>query len=212
MIDMQKICFINGIIRNDKSTETTKELLKADHEGVKEWNKKHITNSNARKKPKEKESVYDEVVRLCRKYNVPPIFECRMDNDTIKSIMRKSAQLELWNDTKEGVYCVPRNRPKIKKKAYHKYNRMEGRAILLWRCGMLKFRRYQREYNIKKGIPIDCPFGFCVDEDTMNHALECMFSPVKLEQWVPGSIEDDRMIKFILELHSERLKYERSLF
>ena len=151
-------------------------------------------------------------MRICRKYNVPPIFECRMDNDTIKAMIRKNAQIELWNDSKEGVYCVPRGMPKIKKKPYHRFDRKKGRAILLWRCGMLKFRRYQRKMYEDKGKSIDCPFGFCTEEDTMNHALECMFSQVKLEQWVPGSIEDDRMIKFILELHSERLKYECSLF
>ena len=115
------------------------------------------------------------------------------------------------NLSREGVFSIPRGMPRIKKKPYHRFDRLRGRAILLWRCGMLKFKRYQRSMYEKKGESIDCPFGFCTEEDTMRHALECNFSPIKMENWFPGSVEDDRMIKFILDLHSERLKYESPL-
>ena len=163
------------------------------------------------KKMKTSKGKLRYAIRGSGRYEIPPILECKMDNDTIKCLIRRKAQLELWEESKEGKFSVPRGMPKVKNKPYHRFNRLEGRAILLWRCGMLKFRRYQREYYEKRRQDTSCPFLFCTEEDTMSHALECKFSNVKLQQWFPGSVEDERMIEFILKLNKERLKLERAL-
>ena len=144
-----------------------------------------------------------------------PIIEFRASDDHIKSMVKRKSDLELWDDVKEGVYTVARDIPRLKKKPYHRYNRYRGRAILMWRCGMLKFRRYWRNYYESKRMSIYCPHDLCPEEDTMKHALECPFMDTKLEPpnepWRAKETEDSRMIKFILDLNRERKRYNRPI-
>ena len=211
LIDMQKICYINQIYHQKTSTETTRELLKKDQEAVEEMNNK-IRKSKAKKKPKLKESVYDEIVRLCRKHNIPPIFETRMGNETIRSMIKNREQLGNWNDTKQGKYTVARRMPREKMKPYQKYPRRKGRAILLWRCGMLKFRRYWKNHYEARKESILCPHPLCGEDDTMEHAIQCLFMDTKLEKWSDHLLEDDHMVDFIIGLNQERsVRYRRPL-
>ena len=75
----------------------------------------------------------------------------------------------------------------------------------------MKFRRYWRVYYENKRMSIYCPHDLCPEEDTMNHALECPFMDTKLDPWQEGVSEDERMIKFILNLNRERKRYNRPI-
>ena len=211
LVDIQKICYINSIIRQDKTTKITRELLDADHKAVSEFNEK-IKKSKAKKKPKERESIYDEITRLCRKHNVPPIFECNMWNDTIRTIAKKNETLKNWEDIKQGHHTIVRKMPRTKNKPYQRFNKKKGRAIMLWRCGMLKFRHYWRNYYQAINQSVTCPHPLCGENDTWLHALECPFMDTKLGPWEKDTSEDDRMVNFIMSLNQERsVRYMRPL-
>lgn len=202
-IDSQKICFINGII-NGGSTENVRRLLRDDKQLIDEWNRENEHLNITRKKPvKNKKSIIEEVIELCEKYGIGNITETEIDNEEIKMIIKKKADHELWLDVLEGKFTVKRSHPREGVKFYHRFKKTEGRAVLLWRIGALKFKRQWRNFYEKKKISMGCPNRFCPEEDTLHHAVLCPFMESKFKG-DGGVYEDYHWARFLVDLSRER--------
>ena len=173
-----------------------------------EWNNKNEElNLKRKKKVKNKKSIFDEIQELCRKYGVPDITEKEVDNEEIKMIIKRRADLELWLETLDGKLNVKRDSVKDKYRPYHRYGKTRGRMVLLWRIGALKFRRHWREFYKSKGMSIDCPSNLCGIEDTLQHAAQCLFMGSKLRWNGDMETQDYYMADFLVNLSYER--YQR---
>lgn len=199
-IDIQKLCFVNKIIKG-KSSETLKKLLFEEVTQVAMWNEK---NSKLRNPQKERTSILDEITEICRKYEIPVITEHSIDNEEIKRIVKMRANIELWKDLIEGKHNIKRESMWERSRQYHRYVKLTGRAILLWRCGMLKFKGYWRDYNERRGAGTKCPHALCGEDDNFWHSTRCQFMDTKLRWWGDKEFIDYSYGKFIIELNHER--------
>ena len=163
------------------------------------------------KQPNFKTSVIGQVAKICEKYDIPNPVECRVSSGHIKSVIKNRAAINIWRESCDGVYNVKRDHFRGKHKPYHFMPRWSGRYLLLWRCGLLRFRYYWKEYNIKRKNSIECPFGFCTERDTYEHSLECRFNPVKMEEYSSEVSEDVRILRYLYLMDKERRKLQRGL-
>ena len=185
IIASQKICFINRVW-NENQDEVNKKLLMRDY-----------------MKSEDGEGVLDEITRLCRERNILPITNFRQDNERIKEHIIRWNDLENWKESMKSKYSVTRMQTVNKFRFYHDFVRSEGRAVLLWRCGALRFRYQWKRYYMKKKQDISCPWWSCNENDTLKHAMECIFMNTKVDFSLP---KDERMGKFVMQLNRERIK------
>ena len=155
---------------------------------------------------KDKKLIMEEVEELCSIVGISNVREWIMENDEIKMKIKRNEKFRLWQSTKDGVFNVKRERVNYGWKPYHRYEKREGRAVLLWRCGALYFRRYWRTENEKKKIQMTCPFWLCGEEDTFEHARVCKFMYAKVWRYSDESWEDFCISEFIMRLDHERKK------
>ena len=189
IIDCQKICFINKVWYNERDIENKKMLL------------------NDYQKSEYGKSVMDEIIIGCQRFGVSNIFRRRIFNEDIKFIVKRKTDNEYWNESMKSKYSVTRMQTVSKFRYYHEFVKGEGRAVLVWRCGSLKFRSQWRKYYMKKYEGITCPHPCCGEEDSLVHALKCPFMITKLGN---EKSEDKRMGVFLMKLNRERIKYYRA--
>ena len=91
-------------------------------------------------------------------------------------------------------------------------DRIHGRAILLWRCGALKFRTSWTKYHKKAGNSLKCPNMMCPEDDSLQHAMQCMFSDTKVGPWSEDTHMELRMAKYLVELNRARTKFRMPIF
>ena len=143
---------------------------------------------------------------MCDKYGIPPVTEnADVDNEFIKYKVKRFAEVESWKSCVGCRLVVTRPFIRSAPRFYYRMNRVEGRAVLLWRCGYLKFKDSWRKYHSKRG-GTRCPNIFCSEDDSLNHALRCRFATVKIENANTGTPFEIRMARFLVNLDRERSK------
>ena len=193
VIASHKICFINKIWNEDQDPTNKKLLLRDHRECNREGNMK---------------SVIDEVNKLCRERGLLPVTNFYYDNEFIKREIIKSNDIECWRESMTSRLSTTKMQTVYKYSRYHDFIRSEGRAVLLWRCGALRFKRSWRNFYERKGKDMSCPHPLCAEFDTLEHAKRCPFMLTKVK-WEGN--EDKTMASFILRLNRERKKYQRCI-
>lgn len=186
IIAAQKINFVNNIAIYGRNHMTHK-VLTADH-------LLHSANS-----------IVSEIKTLCAVYDMPSVWEFPSDKDTIRSKIDMVNDCQLWKACFKSSIVVTRLNLITDYKPYHFKNRFEGRAILLWRCGSLRFRYLYRKSYIRKSDK-SCPHDLCGEDDTFRHATKCPFMRTKLSH-DENVVYEDRVAQFLIELNRERLQY-----
>ena len=187
IIESQQMCFINTIVNNDDNEEA-KYLLD-----------KEVSDRG------DGTSVKELVEEMCSKYQIPSIFEFDVDNETIKFKVKRFAEVESWKSCLSSRLVVSRPFIRLRIRPYYRFNKAEGRAILLWRCGYLKFRDSWRDYHSKRD-GLKCPNSVCPETDNLDHAFKCKFSVIKMQSADTGIPFEKRMARFLLDLNADRLK------
>ena len=82
--------------------------------------------------------------------------------------------------------------------------RSHGRAVLLWRCGALRFRYLYRKSYIRKSDR-SCPNNLCGEDDTYAHAVRCPFALIKMSR-DENVMFEDRLAQFLINLNKDRIK------
>ena len=136
--------------------------------------------------------------------DIPDITTCDVENDLIKYKVKRKAETDYWLSCFASRLTVKRHFIRLTWRPYHSMNRVHGRAILLWRCGALKFRTSWTEYHAKKGNSLKCPWDLCVGDDSLQHAMQCMFMNTKIGKWDENASMEARMAKYLTELNNER--------
>ena len=144
------------------------------------------------------------------KYGIGSIIDYDVGNEDLRWFMKKHQKESLWKDTLEAKYNVKRDNFYDNWKPYHRFDRLKGRTLLLWRCGMLKFGGYWREYNTRNNIPTECFHPLCGQTDTYEHSLSCLFTATRMRKGDP-KWEDFRTIEYLMSLNAEREKWNRPI-
>ena len=131
-----------------------------------------------------------------------------MSGGGFKRIIKRKADYDLWAETLEGKYNVKRFHVREGIKFYHRFKKNEGRAVLMWRIGALKFKRQWRNFYEKKNVSMGCPNRFCPEEDTLYHAILCPFMESKF-RGDGGVYEDYHWARYLIDLSRERREVYR---
>ena len=205
IIDIARASYINKLINRQCGTEILWKLLDRDNEDIV---KRNFQTRNW-KNPQFRTSIKGHLATICEKYGLPNPIECKMSSEHIKCIIKNKSSIVNWREASDGKLNIKRNHHKTKDKHYHRMNKWAGRNMLLWRCGMLRFRgNWRRYYNAKK-IDATCPFPFCDQLDLYQHATVCQFSNVSEPAHDPNVVEDVRIFRYLQALNSERVMFHR---
>ena len=185
IIAAQKLNFVNNIAKRDNDNVTVRVL-----------NEDHRLHGD--------KSILTEVRELCESYNLPDIWNSPCDDDTIKTRVEEENYMQYWKGCLLSNIVICRQRLKTDFKPYHLWPRSDGRSVLLWRCGALRFRSRWRKFNKKNKMDTSCPHPLCPADDNLDHALKCLFMDSKIRGKTDYDIQDDRMCSFLVALNRER--------
>ena len=157
------------------------------------------------KKRKLYKSVLEEVKEICDKYEMLSPASGNFLNEDIRDHIKRAHRQKLWRESLTAKFNIKRETWTSGFKPYHNFDKWRGKAILLWRVGMLKFARYQKTYNEKIKKSIYCPHPLCGLEDTYQHAVSCLFTDARLKMAGDQKWEDYRVLEFLISLNAERL-------
>ena len=187
IIAAQKLNFVNNVAKLGPNNVTA-QVIEQDH------------------KIHGDKSILTEIRNLCNSYDLPDIWTNPCDSDKIKFRVDEENYMQYWKGCLLSNKVINRLRLKTDFKPYHNWPRSNGRAVLLWRCGALRFRDNWKKFNKKNNADNSCPHPLCPAPDTLEHALKCLFMDTKIRGYDPDVYRDDRMCQFIVALNRERLR------
>ena len=147
-------------------------------------------------------SIIDEIKEICISRGLEDIFCRYADNETLKFEFKRNSIENIWVESFMSPISIVNVLMKEGKRFYHNMPRAQGRAVLLWRVGALRFRSAWKDYYDKKKMSTLCPNRLCDQEDSMNHAMICPFADVKINREI--QFEDKRMADFLVRLNRDR--------
>ena len=207
IVDISQASYLNKLINRQCGTDILWKLLDKDNDDI----VRHNNKVSRWKNPTYKMSVKAHLASICNKYDIPNPNECRMSSEHIKCVIKNKAKIDIWREASEGKLNIKRSHYKVKHKPYHEMPKRTGRAILLWRVGMLRFRGNWRVFNLSKNLSVDCPHPLCGEVDTFVHAVECPFMNTKMGDRDENVAEDVRVFRFLYFLNKERMKFQRPI-
>ena len=153
-------------------------------------------------------SILAEVKDLCLEYGMQSVWEYPSDSDTIKAKINERNDVQQWKAIFISSITVTRLEISTEYKPYHFADRIRGRAILLWRCGALRFKSLWNKGFSGKNCCL-CPHRLCGEIDNFKHAIKCPFMKTKLskDQSIPY---EQRVGDFIIKLNLERFNWHQA--
>ena len=155
-----------------------------------------------------KNSILAEVKDLCSEYGMQSVWEYPSDSESIKEKINERNNVQNWKAIFMSSITVTRLEISTEYKPYHYADRTRGRAILLWRCGALRFRSLWNKSFSGKNCCL-CPHRLCGEIDSFKHAVRCPFMQTKLsrDENIPY---EQRVCDFIIKLNLERFNWHQA--
>ena len=148
--------------------------------------------------------------KLCKEYTIGPVSSVYTDKTTIKSLIRHNHNMRVLSDCVLSSAVRHRLTFRVIDKSYQTLEKLESKALILWRTGALKFKSSWRVYNSKKDGGISCVSRLCLEEDSWEHMTQCQFYNTKFNSdWKT----DKELAMYLVKVNQERVvRFHSPLF